>query len=132
MAYTKILSIIFSILCYAHVGGAFAPRQAARPTLAPLEAASKPISEKLAQFVTTASAVIATSPLIALAEEVDDYEYGAVNAPIGIAWGVGVLFVATALLPLALQGGEEAFEEMKENDAGKWGTGKTDALKKRR
>lgn len=54
-------------------------------------------------------------PLIALAEETD-YEYGAVDAPIGLAVGGGILAIATALLPLALKGGEEAFEEMKERD----------------
>eukprot|EP00339_Tiarina_fusa_P028531 CAMPEP_0117029284 /NCGR_PEP_ID=MMETSP0472-20121206/21220_1 /TAXON_ID=693140 ORGANISM="Tiarina fusus, Strain LIS" /NCGR_SAMPLE_ID=MMETSP0472 /ASSEMBLY_ACC=CAM_ASM_000603 /LENGTH=129 /DNA_ID=CAMNT_0004737011 /DNA_START=51 /DNA_END=440 /DNA_ORIENTATION=+ len=129
MVSNKILSIV---LCYAHVTGAFAPIQGGRPSLAPLEATGKPMSEKICQFVTTSAAVIATSPLIALAEEVDDYEYGAVNAPIGIAWAAGVLAVATALLPLALQGGEEAFEEMKERDSGKWGSGNSDALKKRR
>ncbi len=61
-------------------------------------------------------------------EVVDDYEYGAVSAPIGLAWGVGLLAVLTALLPLALQGGEEAFEEMRSQDADKWGTGNSNRL----
>lgn len=71
--------------------------------------------------VTAASVMVAlsTSPLIALAD--DEYEYGAVDAPIGIAWAGGLLAVLTALLPLALQGGEEAFEEMKNNDQDTWG-----------
>jgi hypothetical protein len=43
-----------------------------------------------------------------------------------------LLAVATALLPLAMQGGEEAFEEMRENDKSDWGTGKADKLNKRR
>jgi hypothetical protein len=43
-----------------------------------------------------------------------------------------VLAILTALLPLALQGGEEAFEEMKERDSSKWGTGQTDALDSKR
>lgn len=47
---------------------------------------------------------------------VDDYEYGKVNAPIGIAWGVGVLAIATSLLPLLLKGGEEALDDMRENE----------------
>jgi len=64
-------------------------------------------------------AVVSASPLIALAE--DEYEYGAVDAPIGIAVGGGILAVLTALLPLFLQGGEEAFEEMKANDKDQWG-----------
>ena len=94
-------------------------------------ASAKPL-EKLSQVMTTTAVVVATSPLIAIAEEADDYEYGAVNAPIGIAWAGGVLAVLTALLPLALQGGEDAFNEMKDRDADKWGTGQTDALSRRR
>jgi len=42
------------------------------------------------------------------------------------------LAVLTALLPLALQGGEEAFEEMKETDSSTWGTGKSNKLDKNR
>lgn len=34
----------------------------------------------------------------------------------GLAWGAGVLAILTALLPVVLQGGEEAFEEMKDRD----------------
>lgn len=111
---------------------AFAPSQRPLPTLAPLEASAKPLGEKISQAMTTAAVVVATSPLAALAEEVDDYEYGAVDAPIGIAWAGGVLAVLTALLPLALQGGEEAFEEMKDRDSGSWGSGQTDALNRNR
>ena len=122
MIRTKILSAILSIVFVAQAVSAFAPRQG--PT--------KPSIEKIGQFVAATTAAIATSPLIALAEEVDEYEYGAVNAPIGIAWAGGVLVILTALLPLALQGGEEAFEEMKERDAGKWGTGSNDALDRNR
>jgi hypothetical protein len=65
-------------------------------------------------------------------EEADDYEYGAVDAPIGLAWGAGILVIATALLPLAMQGGEEAFEEMRQKDADSWGTGNSDRLNKRK
>lgn len=59
-------------------------------------------------------------------------EYGAVNAPIGIAWAGGALAILTALLPVALQGGEEAFEEMRERDEGKFGTGDSSALDRRK
>jgi len=69
------------------------------------------------------------SPLVAAAvDEVDNYEYGAVDAPIGIAVGGGILAILTALLPIALRGGEEAFEEMKEKDSGSWGSGNKDRL----
>ena len=71
-------------------------------------------------------------PSNTISEEADDYEYGAVDAPIGLAWGAGVLAVATALLPIAMQGGEEAFEEMKSQDADTWGTGNSNRLNKRR
>ena len=95
-----------------------------RPTVVSLEA-HRTTNNKIIQMATAAAATAATvvlsttSPLIALAEE--DYEYGAVNAPIGLAWGVGVLAILTALLPIALRGGEEAFEEMKDRDKDKWG-----------
>ena len=49
-----------------------------------------------------------------------------------IAWAGGVLAILTALLPIALSGGEDAFNEMKENDAGKFGTGDTSALDRNR
>jgi cobalamin biosynthesis Co2+ chelatase CbiK len=50
----------------------------------------------------------------------------------GIAVVGGCLAVLTALLPLLLKGGEEAFEEMKEQDKDKWGKNNSDTLKKRR
>lgn len=83
------------------------------------------------KFAATAAASIALHPLAAIAEE-DDYEYGAVDAPIGLAWAVGLLAILTALLPLALKGGEEAFEEMKSTDADTWGTGNSNKLNKKR
>jgi hypothetical protein len=78
-------------------------------------------NNKLTKLLTTAAVMVATSPLMALAEEVDDYEYGSVDAPIWIAWVAGVAVILTAFLPVALQGGEEAFEEMKKKDEKKWG-----------
>ncbi|GMH53847.1 hypothetical protein TL16_g01544 [Triparma laevis f. inornata] len=66
-----------------------------------------------------------------LAAQADGYEYGAVDAPISIAWGVGVLAILTSLLPLALQGGEEALEDMRENEKYSFGKGK-DVLNKGR
>jgi hypothetical protein len=103
-----------------------------RPATVSLEAHLTTIKmQKMFQVATTTAAVVlSTSPLMALAEE--DYEYGAVSAPIGLAWGAGVLAILTALLPIALKGGEEAFEEMKEQDKDKWGSGKSDSLNSRR
>jgi hypothetical protein len=98
----------------------------------PVSQSLEPWVKRIRQIATTAAVVVSTSPLMVLAEEADDYEYGAVNAPIGIAWAGGVLAILTALLPIALRGGEEAFEEMKERDAGKWGTGDSSSLNRRR
>lgn len=91
-----------------------------------------PSRECLKAAVTTAVAAVVTSPLVAVAIENDDYEYGKVNAPIGLAWGAGVLAILTALLPIALRGGEDAFNEMKEQDKGTWGSGNSDRLNKRK
>lgn len=105
------------------------------PRLDPTATTPRPLLEKLTQVTTTVAVAVVTSPLVALAEEAvngDEYEYGAVNAPIGVAWAVGCLAILTALLPIALQGGEEAFEEMRKEDEGVWGTGKTSALDRKR
>lgn len=51
--------------------------------------------------------------------------------PISMHSHTGCLAILTALLPVALRGGEEAFEEMKERDAGKWGTGDLTSLNRR-
>lgn len=128
----RIIAKILALFLASQAVAAFGPRQTARPSFVQLEATSRPLGEKIAQALTTAAVVVATSPLMALAEEVDDYEYGAVNAPIGVAWAAGVLAVGTALLPIALQGGEEEFNKMKEKDADKWGKGNTDALKSKK
>jgi hypothetical protein len=42
------------------------------------------------------------------------------------------LVILSALLPLALQGGEEAFEEMKESESDTWGSGNSNRLNKRK
>lgn len=163
--YLKILTALFILQGIA----AFAPPKHRFSPLLSLEASdAKPqyTVEKIVQIATTAAVAVAASPLVALAEEVDSYEYGAVNAPIGIAWAVGkkanptiyvtslsmncpdafmlrfsilsrflflgCLAILTALLPLALRGGEEAFEEIKERDAGKWGTGDSSSLNKKK
>jgi hypothetical protein len=56
------------------------------------DAKSFQLVEKITTFATAVVVAVTISPLAALAEEVaDDYEYGAVNAPIGIAWAAGRL-----------------------------------------
>ena len=121
----KVIAALFAL----STASAFSPRQ--QPTTTPK---SNDLVEKMSKFAMTASIAIATSPLVAFAiEEVDDYEYGAVSAPIGVAWAGGVLAVGTALLPIALQGGEEAFEEMKSQDKNTFGkTGNGSVLDRKR
>lgn len=127
--FTKLAFFLLS----AQVAFGFAPlNQQHQPSLSQLEAAKKPLEERVSQFVATTAAIVATSPLAALAEEVDDYEYGSVDAPIGIAVVGGLFAILTAAVPVFMQGGEEAFEEMRERDAGNWGTGRSDSLNKRR
>eukprot|EP01083_Nonionella_stella_P081285 223812_1 len=114
---------------------AFAP---SKPSFNPLNLAEENgviTMESIPKVTAAATALIALQPLAAIAEEVaeqDNYEYGAVDAPIGLAWGAGVLAVLTALLPLALQGGEEAFEEMRDSDSAQWGTGNSNRLNSRK
>jgi len=143
MTRPSVLFKLIAALLTLQASAAFVTRPGAHPqpvnkAVAELEEASpmvsslKPLVEKVGQFATTAAVVVSTSPLMALAEEADDYEYGAVNAPIGIAWLGGVVAILTALLPVALQSGEEAFDEMRERDAGKWGSGDSSALDKKR
>ena len=50
----------------------------------------------------------------------------------GIAVAGGCLAILTALLPVVMQGGEDAFNEMKEEDADTWGSGNAGRLNKRR
>lgn len=84
------------------------------------------------KIITTSAFIIANIPNSVIAAVVeDDYEYGKVDAPIGLAWGVGVLAILTALLPIALKGGEEAFEEIREREQDSFGKNK-DVLKNRK
>lgn len=75
-------------------------------------------------------ATLAASPLAAVAES-DDYEYGAVDAPIGIAWAAGVFAIITAAVPVLLQSGEKALEQQRIDEGGSFGKSE-DILKKRR
>ena len=88
-----------------------------------------------AKIIATASAFVMANavPLIALAAEAEEnYEYGAVDAPIGLAIGGGILAILTALLPIALKGGEEAFEEIKDRDQSSFGKQNKDVLQKKK
>ena len=76
-------------------------------------------------------ATLAASPLAAVAAESDDYEYGAVDAPIGIAWAAGVFAIITAAVPVLLQSGEKALEQQRIDEGGSFGKSE-DILRKRR
>jgi hypothetical protein len=86
------------------------------------------IFNNIEKYVLLASTVLITTiPHNVLAAVVeDDYEYGKVDAPIGLAVGVGILTILTALLPLALQGGEEAFNEIRDRDSSTFGKSNKD------
>lgn len=60
----------------------------------------------------SAAIITANVPVWASFAVEDDYEYGAVDAPPLVPIIGGVLAIATALLPIALKPGEEAFEEV--------------------
>ena len=126
------LTTIFTIVAMAAiatVSTAFVVKSPTRPlSLVRVEAQRN----EMLEIATTAAIVFSTSPLAALAEEAGDYEYGAVSAPIGLAWGAGILAILTALLPVVLQGGEKAFDEMKDRDSDSWGTGGGDPLGKKK
>ena len=124
MARHSILFKVIAALFALQTVSAFSPK--------PQQSPANPLVEKMGKFATTAAVVIATSPVVALAAEVaDDYEYGAVGAPISVAWIGGIFAVGTALLPIALSGGEDAFNEMKENDKDSFGKS-NDALNRNR
>lgn len=118
-----ILILLIATMAKLSSGFSVMPRTT-RPSssITVLHAEKQPQQHKLAQLATMATtAAITLAPLAALAEE--EYEYGAVDAPIGLAWAAGVVAILTAAVPIVMQGGEEAFEEMKDRDADKWGRG---------
>lgn len=96
-------------------------------------ASEKPVPPPMAQLTAAAAAAAAATanvlPLAALAAEKDEYVYGAVDAPPLVPIVGGVLAILTALLPVLLRSGEEAFEDMKDRDG--FGSGR-DQLKKRK
>ena len=91
----KVSTVIASLaLCGPAAAFVPAPRPAATtsveagkfsPVFGDLEggATSSPAG-RIAAGAAAAAAALASSPLAALAEEADDYEYGAVNAPGGL------------------------------------------------
>jgi hypothetical protein len=84
-----------------------------RTGLLPLKAVA------LTSLVSGAMSVLLSQPLVSWAAEVTpeaDYEYGAVNAPPIIPIVGGVLAIGTALLPILLRSGEEAFNEIRDRD----------------
>lgn len=60
------------------------------------------LQDKVAQFATVAAVAMTMSPLMAIAEEAEEYEYGAVNAPIGIAWAAGTSSRSRCLVKIVI------------------------------
>jgi hypothetical protein len=110
---------------------AFVPKVISPARVLPLQAS--PFDNMEPKIAAASAFVMANIPAIVLAvvEVEDDYEYGKVDAPIGLAVGAGILAILTALLPIALQGGEKAFEEIRERDENTFGKKNTDVLKKK-
>ena len=120
--------LLLSIAMYASAARAW---MTPPPPHRPPAPTTKPVVKPPLAAVTAAlwTATIPLIPLVhAAVDATDDYEYGAVNAPIGLAVGGGLLAIGTALLPIALRGGEEAFEEIKDRDAGTFGKKNKDVL----
>lgn len=93
------------VALFVSVAHAFVVDRTVGPTAINSQLMAHLPGQKPSLFAVAASAVITSStvfaPLVALAE--DDYEYGAVNAPISIPIVAGILAILTALLPLALR-----------------------------
>lgn len=121
----------FLLCLLASAVAAFVPKAASSARAFPLQAS--PFGNMESKIAGASAFVMANIPAIVLAvtEVEDDYEYGKVDAPIGLAVGAGILAILTALLPIALQGGEKAFEEIKERDANTFGKKNSDVLKKK-
>jgi len=90
--YTLLFMVIAALLVLQTVD-AFAPpsQQKLSPFLT--NNAVSPLVVKIGKFAATAAVVVSTSPLIVLAEEADNYEYGAVSAPIGVGtYSTGITY----------------------------------------
>ena len=116
------LTTLIALLSATSTSAFVAPATPAQTTTQ-LSASKNVNLDKINNAATVAAASIIATPFAAIAADVvDDYEYGAVNAPggLGLAAGLGVLAILTAGVPVLLAPGEDAFNEMKEKDADKW------------
>eukprot|EP00546_Thalassionema_frauenfeldii_P006656 CAMPEP_0178913060 /NCGR_PEP_ID=MMETSP0786-20121207/10624_1 /TAXON_ID=186022 /ORGANISM="Thalassionema frauenfeldii, Strain CCMP 1798" /LENGTH=134 /DNA_ID=CAMNT_0020585743 /DNA_START=79 /DNA_END=483 /DNA_ORIENTATION=+ len=132
---TRILTILFAL--FSSCGAFLIQANGNAPIIKNLALdMHKPKFHEVATSVATSVAItFYASPLAALAEEADNYEYGAVDAPIGLAWGAGILAILTAGVPVLLQGGEKALEQQRLDEASRgatFGKGGNDVLGKRR
>ena len=75
---------------------------------------------------TTVAAALTPAPALAAAADACGSECGKVDAPGWILPVGAILVIGTALLPVVLSQGEEAFDDIKERDsaAGTWRGGK--------
>ncbi|CAM9615525.1 unnamed protein product [Heterosigma akashiwo] len=64
------------------------------------------------------------SSVYAAVEQADDYEYGAVNAPGWILPVGAFVVIATAAVPIFLQSGQEAFDDISDKSKDQWAGGR--------
>jgi hypothetical protein len=115
MISTKNLLVAFLALLSASVQAfvpAVQPSSTHRATTTTTTLAALPQAWKDKAAVASAALVAANLPILSAFAIEDDYEYGAVDAPIAVPIIGGILAIGTALLPIALRPGEEAFEEV--------------------
>ena len=127
---SKLTTLLALLISLTATRAFVAPRPSA-PSLsvtrieATLDTRDNEITTKTKIVSAFTTAIVAATPLatLAAATQDDDYVYGAVAAPggLGLAAGLGVLAILTAAVPVLLSPGEDAFNEMKERDQGKWG-----------
>lgn len=110
----SVKNIIVAIALFASSVQAFCPMpSAATARTSTTSVAAIPQEWKDKAAVASAALVTANLPVWASFAVEDDYEYGAVDAPPLVPIVGGILAIATALLPIALRPGEEAFEEVR-------------------
>ena len=106
----SVKNIVVAIALFASSVQAFAPMHTSVVRTSSLSAIPQEWKDKAA--VASAALVAANIPVWAAFAVEEDYEYGAVDAPPLVPIVGGILAIATALLPIALRPGEEAFEEV--------------------
>jgi hypothetical protein len=129
----RCLVLLVSLVTLA-LTSAFAPRVAVTPprTQMALHANKASFDTKTPHSIAATASALVTAALPLVARAAEEYEYGAVDAPIGLAWAAGILAILTAAIPVLLRPGEEAFEQMRERDSDSFGSKSGSTLDKRK